>query len=149
MAYFQTELFELTRPVNSKGVKFMGVNTGDSEDPHDHIYLSETSRKYTKAGDTNPGDSQGDADSSLVIVDDLDILNVDLNAITKTSKMSDDSVEKSLLMPLDQAILKSIDSCPSDEIKKKMYSSILLVGGGIKFNMVQKFLTQKLALQVS
>ena len=107
--------------------------------------LSETSRKYTKAGDTNPGD----ADSSLVIVDDLDILNVDLNAITKTSKMSDDSVEKSLLMPLDQAILKSIDSCPSDEIKKKMYSSILLVGGGIKFNMVQKFLTQKLALQVS
>ena len=107
--------------------------------------LSETSRKYTKAGDTNPGD----ADSSLVIVDDLDIMNVDFNAISKTSKMSDDSVEKSLLMPLDQAILKSIDSCPSDEIKKKMYSSILLVGGGIKFNMVQKFLTQKLALQVS
>ena len=132
------------------GVKFMGVNTGDSEDPHDHIYLSETSRKYTKAGETNPGDNQGDADNSLVIVDELDILNDDINApITKTSKMSDDSVEKSLLMPLDQAILKSIESCPSDEIKKKMYSSILLVGGGIKFNMVQKFLTQKLALQVS
>ena len=37
MAYFQTELLELTRPVNSKGVKFMGVNTGDPEDPHDHI----------------------------------------------------------------------------------------------------------------
>ena len=26
----------------------MGVNPGDPEDPHDNIYLSETSRKYTK-----------------------------------------------------------------------------------------------------
>ena len=48
MAYFQTELLELTRPANSKGIRFMGINTGDSEDPHDNIYLSETSRKYTK-----------------------------------------------------------------------------------------------------
>ena len=48
MAYFQTELLELTRPSNSKGIRFMGINTGDSEDPHDNIYLSETSRKYTK-----------------------------------------------------------------------------------------------------
>ena len=51
-------------------------------------------------------------------------------------------------MTLDQAILKSIESCPSDEMKKKMYSSILLVGGGIRFNMVQKYITQKLHLQV-
>ena len=51
MAYFHTELLELTRTVNSKGIKFMGVNVGDAEDPHDHIYLSETSRKYTKVSE--------------------------------------------------------------------------------------------------
>ena len=48
MAFFHTELLELTRSSASNGVRFMGVNPGDPEDPHDNIYLSETSRKYTK-----------------------------------------------------------------------------------------------------
>ena len=29
----------------------MGKDVGDSEDPHDHLYLRDTSRKYTKIGD--------------------------------------------------------------------------------------------------
>ena len=29
----------------------MGKDVGDSEDPHDHLYLRETSRKYNKIGD--------------------------------------------------------------------------------------------------
>lgn len=148
MAYFHTELLELTRTVNSKGIKFMGVNVGDAEDPHDHIYLSETSRKYTKAGDANPGDNQGDPDTSQVIEDELDIINEDSNPNSKIFRYTEDSTDRSLLMTLDQAILKSIESCPSDEMKKKMYSSILLVGGGIRFNMVQKYITQKLHLQI-
>ena len=48
MAYFHTELLELTRSMNMSGIRFMGSNPGDPEDPHDNIYLSETSRKYTK-----------------------------------------------------------------------------------------------------
>ena len=60
-----------------------------------------------------------------------------------------DDKERSLLMPIDQAILKSIEACPSDEMKKKMYSSILIVGGGMKFRNADKFLMQKLALQVN
>ena len=48
MAFFNTELLELTRETTSNGIRFMGINPGDPEDPHDHIYLSETSRKYTK-----------------------------------------------------------------------------------------------------
>ena len=63
--------------------------------------------------------------------------------------MNKNSIESnSLLMSLDQAILKSIESCPTDDMKKKMYSSILIVGGGMKFRMADKFLTQRLALQV-
>ena len=48
MALFHTELFELTRKAKENGVRYMGKNQGDPEDPHDTIYLSETSRKYTK-----------------------------------------------------------------------------------------------------
>ena len=48
MAFFHTELLELTRNFLVRSVRFMGSNPGDPEDPHDNIYLSETSRKYTK-----------------------------------------------------------------------------------------------------
>ena len=52
-------------------------------------------------------------------------------------------------MAIDQAILKSIEACPTDEMKKKMYTNILIVGGGMKFRNADKFLMQKLALQVN
>lgn len=151
MAYFNTELLELTRTCKSSGIKYMGANPGDPEDPHDHIYLSETSRKYTKAGDGNANiDSQGDADNSHVIEDELDIINEDSN-MSKSKKSGNhgqDQGNDSLLMALDQAVLKSIEACPSEEMKKKMFSTILIVGGGFKFRMADKFLAQKLALQV-
>ena len=51
-------------------------------------------------------------------------------------------------LSLDQAILKSIEACPTEEMKKKMYSTILIVGSGFKFRQAEKFLMQKLALQV-
>jgi hypothetical protein len=46
-ALFHPDLFELTVPRN-KRVRFMEKNLGDPEDPHDHIYLSETSRDGTR-----------------------------------------------------------------------------------------------------
>lgn len=45
-AFFFTDLLQLIE--GKKLVRFMGDNLGDPEDPHDHIYLAETSRKYTK-----------------------------------------------------------------------------------------------------
>ena len=48
MALFHPELLEISRAPKENGVKYMGKNQGDPEDPHDNIYLSETSRKYTK-----------------------------------------------------------------------------------------------------
>ena len=145
MALFHTELFELTRAFKENGVRYMGKNQGDPEDPHDNIYLSETSRKYTKAGDTSAvGDISQDHDTSQVLEDELDIINEDLG---KRATNSEDD-ERSLLMAIDQAILKSIEACPTDEMKKKMYTNILIVGGGMKFRNADKFLMQKLALQV-
>ncbi len=166
MAYFHTELFELTRDRLRHGIRYMGVNAGDPEDPHDHIYLSETSRKYTKvliasidlcsflsilfksqAGESSAGDNQGDPDTSQVMEDELDIINEDTPGNRRNSEQCKDA-PNSILMPLDQAILKSIEACPSEEMKKKMYSSVLVVGGGFRFRMAEKFLTQRLARQV-
>ncbi|XP_055503485.1 actin-related protein 8 isoform X2 [Leucoraja erinacea] len=45
---------------------------------------------------------------------------------------------------LDKSILHSIDCCGSDETKKKMYSSILVVGGGLMFQGAQEFLQHRI-----
>ena len=105
-----------------------------------------------QAGDTSVGDIsiQGcDPDTSQNIDDELDVINEDIVKRGGTANNDTDDKERSLLMPIDQAILKSIEACPSDEMKKKMYSSILIVGGGMKFRNADKFLMQKLALQVN
>ena len=52
------------------------------------------------------------------------------------------------LLSLDAAILKSIEACSNEETKRKMFSCILLVGGGLKFKGVERYLQSKLALQV-
>ena len=58
------------------------------------------------------------------------------------------SLEDGLLLPLDIAIRKSIESSASEEVKKKMFGCILLVGGGIRFKGIAKYLHQRMALQV-
>ncbi|TRY81838.1 hypothetical protein DNTS_011405 [Danionella cerebrum] len=45
---------------------------------------------------------------------------------------------------IDKAILHSIDSCASDETKRKMYSCILVVGGGLQFHGTQQFLQHRI-----
>ncbi|KXJ27113.1 Actin-related protein 8 [Exaiptasia diaphana] len=38
------------------------------------------------------------------------------------------------MLALDQAVIQSIECCPSEDTKRKMYGNILLVGGGFSFN---------------
>ncbi|XP_032825583.1 actin-related protein 8 [Petromyzon marinus] len=45
---------------------------------------------------------------------------------------------------LDKAVLHSIDCCSSEETKRKMYSSILVVGGGLLFPGAQEFLQHRI-----
>ena len=52
-------------------------------------------------------------------------------------------------LPLDAAIVRSIESCPNDDLKRKMYNCVLLVGGSSRFRGMPKYLHGKLALQVS
>ncbi|XP_078580404.1 actin-related protein 8-like isoform X2 [Branchiostoma floridae x Branchiostoma japonicum] len=52
------------------------------------------------------------------------------------------------LMGVDQAILHSIECCASDETKKKMFSCILVVGGGMNFPGAQNFLLHRVRSQL-
>ena len=71
LSYFQPDLLEMT------GKKMvMGRDPGDSEDPHDHLYLRETSRKYTKTGDIQNEEAEFD-DNDLDNVAGLDVTNGD------------------------------------------------------------------------
>ncbi|XP_049542580.1 actin-related protein 8, partial [Anopheles darlingi] len=49
------------------------------------------------------------------------------------------------LVGLEQAIVQCVERCPSEELKRKMYGCILLVGGGMKFPGLSKWLQKKLS----
>ena len=82
-----------------------------------------------------------------MLEDELDIISEDSNIRLKSTCQPKES-SGTLFLGLDQAILKSIEACPTEEMKKKMYSTVLVVGSGLKFRHAEKFLMQKLALQV-
>nr|XP_023020647.1 actin-related protein 8 [Leptinotarsa decemlineata] len=52
------------------------------------------------------------------------------------------------ILGLDQAVLQSIDRCPNEEIKRKMYGCILVVGGGMKFSGIATWLQNRISLQI-
>ena len=157
LSLFNIDLLELTREeANTKRVNYMSRNEGDPEDPHDNIYLEATSRKYTKAGDnmlpgqdTETANAQVDQDEIGISVTN-DNSNSNLDRLFGTSDPSSDSShsQNEPLLTIDTAILRSIESCSSEESRKKMFSAILLVGGGIKFRGVAQYIKHKLTLQV-
>ena len=68
----------------------LGPDPGDPEDPHDHLYLRETSRKYTKTGD-----AQGPADPEEF----EDAVDPEPQSLGMGAEV----------LPLHQAILRSVD----------------------------------------
>ncbi|TRY78430.1 hypothetical protein TCAL_06903 [Tigriopus californicus] len=145
LALFNPELFEVT---GSKRVQMMGKDPGDPEDPHDHIYLNETSRKYTKAGPADVADSTDPPgmEDDLEIV--ADVVESGQNGRSGGSKSQGSASNGESVLSLDQAILRSIEGCESEDMKRKMYGCILLVGGGSKLKGLDSYLRGKLALQI-
>ena len=161
LALFNTDLLELTRDENDINgrVQYMSRNAGDPEDPHDNIYLEATSRKYTKAGENPVPGQELESSHQHLDPDDIGISVTNDNSNSNNDRIFPPSAsgdqyyghalsQNEQLLTLDTAILRSIDSCPNEDVRRKMYSSILLVGGGIKFRGVAKYIKHKLTLQV-
>ena len=96
------------------------------------------------------GDTSEMGESQTIFEDELDIdgdTSVSATSMTAVAAKQGSGREQKL-MSLDALILRSVDQCPSDELKRKMLSSILLVGGGVRFRGIERYLTGRLALQV-
>ncbi|XP_050092781.1 actin-related protein 8 isoform X2 [Anopheles aquasalis] len=52
------------------------------------------------------------------------------------------------LVGLEQAIVQCVERCPNEELKRKMYGCILIVGGGMKFPGLSRWLQKKLTEKI-
>ncbi|KAK7788285.1 hypothetical protein R5R35_013901 [Gryllus longicercus] len=156
LSLFQPELFGVT---GTKSVHVQKRYSGDPEDPHDDSYLRETSRRGPKealeplaggAADmegagldmSGVGGPGGDED---IVVDAIDVA---APAGGRDVEAKDFLLGPGQILGLDQAVLQSIDRCPSEDLKRKMYGCILVVGGGMKFVGIGTWLQNRISLQI-
>ncbi|XP_047000292.1 actin-related protein 8 isoform X3 [Schistocerca americana] len=160
LSLFQPELLAVTGP---KQVHIQKRSTGDPEDPHDDNYLRETSRRGAKealeplsggfAGSELDGMNAGlDCSGVGGQTGEEDIVVDAMDATVPTTVRDADTKEfvvgPEQVLGLDQAILQSIDRCPTDDLKRKMYGCILIVGGGMKFPGIGTWLQNRICLQI-
>lgn len=150
LSLFHHELLGLT---GFKTTKTQQRSAGDSEDPHDENYLRETSQRRgakenQDAGSTNQDQSsQGDDIhlGSSQMEEDIDPTDT---TVPQTTKESERELPCDQLFSVDQAVLQSIEQCPSEDVKRKMYNCILVVGGGMMFQGIHTWLHSRLSLQI-
>uniref|UniRef100_A0A8C8A5Q9 Actin related protein 8 n=1 Tax=Oryzias sinensis TaxID=183150 RepID=A0A8C8A5Q9_9TELE len=142
---------------------------GDPEDPHDEHYLLSTQSKQDQSSKSaadrragaRPVGLEGEMSSQCVGSGGVMQAEMELGPTQGESLMGAGEAEEPLsghlsrktaimsqfeskALGLDKAILHSIDCCASDETKRKMYSSILIVGGGLMFQGAQEFLLHRI-----
>lgn len=148
LSLFHTELLNITGKEKLVRLQMSSSQQPDSEDCFDAEYIKETGRVRNGRGDQLlegvmpiTGDTP---DDELVVVDNFD---VDSRNPDKEEQLYYTS-GSGQIVPLDLAIVRSIERCLSEDMKRKMYGSILLVGGGSKLSGLSKWLEQKITLQV-
>lgn len=148
LSLFTPELFGIT---GTKTVHTQKRSLGDPEDPHDENYLRETRRKGMKENLEPSSDILNEAyldqcgvtnntNEDDIVVDAIDTI------ISNTDR--DFVVNPGQILGLDQAVLQSIDRCPNEDLKRKMYGCILIVGGGMKFSGIGTWLQNRISLQI-
>ncbi|XP_068084307.1 actin-related protein 8 isoform X2 [Anabrus simplex] len=158
LSLFQPELFGVTGP---KAVHIQKRSLGEPEDPHDENYLRETSRRGAKEALDPVAGGGGDLDSLAQGLDvsgvvgpggDEDIVVDAIDSVAPAGARDMDTKEfvvgPEQVLGLDQAVLQSIDRCPTEDLKRKMYGCILVVGGGMKFTGIGTWLQNRISLQI-
>ncbi|NP_001001400.1 actin-related protein 8 [Danio rerio] len=154
--------------VGQRMTSLLHRSQGDAEDPHDEHFLLTTQSKQDQSSKASadrksfPKPSSFEGESSVCEVSDRSSLGQDLDlghsqAECLVGGAETEETPSALLsrktamsqfegkaLGIDKAILHSIDSCASDETKRKMYSCILVVGGGLLFHGAQEFLQHRI-----
>ncbi|XP_054162456.1 actin-related protein 8-like [Oppia nitens] len=141
LAFFYPDMFALTMS-SGKRMRILRRNEGHPDDPFDENYLILTKRKY---GDNSDNLSQITNDTTGTDINIDDDLDVGCDVITANDKEINSDQQ---LLSLDQAIIQCIEQCESDDMKNRMFGSILLCGGGLAFNGIDKWLLNCLTKQV-
>lgn len=149
LSLFQPELFRITGTHNVHGQK---RSTGDPEDPYDENYLRETSRRGMKESLDHSSELQEEAASAPAVAGEdevvVDTVGESVPSLSNRElEAPRDSVVPQQLLGLDQAILQSIERCSNEDIKRKMYSCVLVVGSGLKFKGIGTWLRNRISLQ--
>lgn len=116
----------------------------DPGDPNDDDYLAQTMSRHEQAARQRKKDnvdvqnvSQENSLYDDAQLDDDDLMDQsELTAKGRPEEELDEAINASSpghLMGIHEAIVMSIDRCDSDEMKKRMYSNIVVVGGGLMF----------------
>uniref|UniRef100_A0A1I8MF18 Uncharacterized protein n=1 Tax=Musca domestica TaxID=7370 RepID=A0A1I8MF18_MUSDO len=153
LAFFHTELFNITGKKKTVQLQMRSSQQSDSEDCFDAEYIRETGRVRNGRGDQLLDGAMpitGDTpDEELVVVDNFDVDDRSAN-VRNTDKEEQMyfAPGSGQIVPIDVAVVRSIERCMTEDMKRKMYGSILLVGGGSKLSGFSKWLEQKIILHV-
>lgn len=143
LSLFYPDLLGITgRKKAQVKVQKPGAAQPDAEDCFDAEYLRETSRR----GAREQMDQSTDV-SGINTTENNDEDMVDQLEVEKENKSKEFILPGGHMIGIDQAILQSIERCPNEEMKRKMYGCILVVGGGMKFRGIGKWLQSKVSLQ--
>ncbi|EDV27788.1 uncharacterized protein TRIADDRAFT_53825 [Trichoplax adhaerens] len=104
----------------------------DSEDIMDDPSLLESTQ--SQSGKVGPKSSSANQSNSATPTPET----------PQTANSLSNNLSDKNIVSIDQAIVYSIDSCPTDELKKKALSSILLVGKGFMFDNAAFFLQARI-----
>ncbi|XP_076132578.1 actin-related protein 8 [Alosa pseudoharengus] len=167
MALFYPATFGI---VGQKMTSLQQRAQGDSEDPHDEHYLLSTQSKQDQSSKATaerkslpkPLGFEGESSSQCgepsergLHGQEVELVHGQGECLMGGSEVEDSpsallsrrtamSQFEGKALGLDKAILHCIDCCASDETKRKMYSSILVVGGGLLFHGAQEFLQHRI-----
>lgn len=148
LCLFHTELLNITGKTKQAKVQLRSSQQPEPEDCFDAEYIRETGRRNGVRDQLLEGaiPVTGEVTEEDLVVDDV----VERDTNNKTSDKDELLYNvNGQIMPIDQAIVGSIERCSTEEMKRKMYSCILLVGGSTKFLGFSKWLEQRVMLQLA
>lgn len=144
--------------------KYMREQLDQSGNPPETAANNNTTLSPVKPGKAPADAATPTGDVLLTSSEDIDVVSdvaatptkvapVSAGVATTTRDYPDDH-QRDFMLPaggqivgLDAAVLQSIERCGSDELKRKMYGAVLVVGGGLRFAGAGKWLAGRLALQ--
>ncbi|VVC30041.1 Hypothetical protein CINCED_3A008205 [Cinara cedri] len=110
------------------------------EDPYDEEFLRETSRRGNGREMNEMIEIQTENNTVHNAEEEICVDQIEATAGNYFD------IETGRPQSLDKVIVQSIERLTSDDIKRKMYSNILVVGGGLKFDGACAWLKSKISL---